>query len=144
MGFKSFFYKNIVMGFFVAVTCICAAMAILGMFFEPDTRFGYQGFLSPLIFGAATTLPTLINYSKYELSVRQAFIRKLIQMVLIEIIVLLVVYSSGTLTRVSLAIYLALSTLIIFAVVHLVLWVNEKKTAKAFNKALLEMQKCHK
>lgn len=140
MDFKTFFYKNILMGFFVATTCICAAMAIIGMLFEPDMRFGYQGLFFPLVFGAVTMLPSVVNYSKHELSIREAFVRKLFQFVLIELIILLMVYSSGTLNSVSLAISLALSVLLIFGAVHLVLWINDRKTAEAFNAALKDMQ----
>jgi hypothetical protein len=143
VGFKAFLFKKIFMGFFVATTCISAAMAIIGMLFEPDTHFGYQGLFSPLIYGALTMLPVLTSYSKRELSVREKFIRNLIQFLLIEFIVLLIVYLSGALTSASLAISVALSVFLIYAAVHLVLWVNDSKTAKVFNEALLKMQKHH-
>jgi len=141
MNFKTFLYKKILMGFFVATTCIGAAMAILGLLFDPDTLFGYQGLFSPLIYGAFTMLPSLVTYSKCELSVRETVIRKLLEFVLIEVIVLLIVYWGGGLTGTSLAISLVLSVFLIYMTVNLVLWVNDRKTAKAFNAALLEMQK---
>ena len=93
-----------------------------------------------MIFGAATILPSLIGYSKRELSVREVLIRKISQLVLIELIVLLLVYSSGGLTSGGLAVSLVLSVLLINMTVHLVLWVIDKKTAKAFNEALIKMQ----
>ena len=144
MDFKTFFVKQVMISFFIGVTCICAGMAILGMLFEPDTRFGYQGFLSPLIFGVATMLPSIVSYSKHELSIREMLIRKIIQLVLIELIVLLIVYSSGGLTSVALAVSIAFTVLLVGAAVHLVLWVNDKKTAKNFNKALVRMQQDNK
>lgn len=141
MDFKTFFYRKILMGFFVATTCIGAAMAVLGLLFEPDTRFGYQGLLSPIIFGALTMLPTLVTYSKHELSLKGVLIRRLLELILIEIIVFLMVNTSGSLEKTSLAVSLALSVFLIYITVNLVLWVSDIKTAKAFNKALLEMQK---
>ena len=143
MGFRTYLYKNVLMGFFVAVPCICAVMAVLGMVFEPEARFGYKGLLSPLIWGAATMLPTLVGYSKRELSVREAIIRKLIQLVLVEIIVLSAVYSGGGLTSFPLAVSLAFSVFLVGVAVYFVLWVNDRKTAAAFNKALAEMQEGH-
>lgn len=143
MDFKTFLYKKVLMGFFVATTCIGAAMAALGLLFEPDVRFGYQGLLSPLIYGALTMLPSLVTYSRRELTVRGAIVRKTFELILIELIVLLIVNSGGSLTNVSLAISLALSVLLIYLTVNLVLWVNDRKTAKAFNTALLEMQQGH-
>lgn len=140
MNFKTFFYKNILMGFFIAVTCICAAMAILGLIFEPDARFGYQGLLFPLFYGAATMLPSLVTYSKHELSVREALVRKLIEFLLIELIILMILYSGGALTSISLVISVAMSVFLIYTTVNLVLWISDRKTAKTFNEALLKMQ----
>ncbi len=144
MDFKTFFVKKILIGFFVAVTCICVGIAILGIVFDPDKRFGYQGLFSPLIYGAATMLPSLVGYSKRELSVRETFIRKLIQLIMVELIVFLIVYSGGALTSISLAISLALSVFLIGMTVNFVLWVSDRKTAKAFNEALLKMQQGYK
>lgn len=140
MDFKTFFVKKVMMSFFVGVTCICAGMAILGMLFEPDTRFGYQGFFSPLIFGAAAILPALISYSKRELSVREVLVRKIIQLIFAEIIILLIIHAGGGLTSISLTIAIALMVLLVGVTVHLVLWINDKKTANAFNEALVKMQ----
>ena len=140
MDFKDFFIKKVLLGFFVAATCICAGMAVLGIQFDPNAGFGYEGFFSPLVFGAATILPTLVGYSKRELSVREVLIRRLVQLVLIELIVLLIVYSSGGLASPALTISLALSVLLICLIVHLVLWANDRKTAKAVNEALQIMQ----
>ena len=140
MDFKTFFVKKVMMSFFVGVTCICAGMAILGMLFEPNKRFGYEGFLSPLFFGLVTMLPTLISYSKHELSVFEALIRRILQLVLVEIIVLLIVFAGGGLTSVALAVSIALMVLLVGVTIHLVLWINDKKTAKVFNEALAKMQ----
>ncbi len=144
MDFKTFAIKNILMPFFISVSCICVAMAVLGMLYQPDMRFGYQILISPLVFGAATTLTSLVNYSKNELTVREAFLRKLLQFVLIELVVLLTVYSSGTLTGVSELVSLALSVFLVFATVHLVQWIDDQKTAKSFNEALKKMQEEHR
>lgn len=143
MDFKTFFEKKIMMSFFVSVTCICAAMALVGMTFETDTRFGYEAFLSPLIFGLLASIPTLVTYSKKELSVRQTAIRNLLHFVLLETVVLSVLYFGGMLTSVSMAISLGISILIIDLVVNLVLWINDKRIAKEFNSALKRLQSEH-
>ncbi|NLO16023.1 MAG: DUF3021 domain-containing protein [Clostridiales bacterium] len=143
MDFKTFFEKKIMMSFFVSVTCICAAMALVGMTFETDTRFGYEAFLSPLIFGLLASIPTLVTYSKKELSVKQTAIRNLLHFVLLETVVLSVLYFGGMLTSVSMAISLGISILIIDLVVNLVLWINDKRIAKEFNSALKRLQSEH-
>ena len=57
MDFKTFFVKKIMMSFFISVTCISLAMGIIGLIFNPNTRFGYEAYFSPLIFGAIGVLP---------------------------------------------------------------------------------------
>lgn len=140
MDFKTFFTKKILMSFFISTTCITAVIAILGMLFEPDKYFGYSAYFSPLIFGALATLPQLITYSKKELTLKQTIVRKLIFLLLLELLVVFTLYSAGTLTSASIVIALVLSVLIIFLTVHLVIWVNDSTTAREFNKSLKVLQ----
>ena len=140
MDFKTFFVKKVMMSFFVSITCICAAMALIGMSFEPGARFGYEAFLSPLIFGALASLPTLAQYSKRELSFKQTAIRNVIHFLLLEAVFLSILYFWGLLTSVSMAISLGVSIFVIDLTVNLVLWINDKRIAKEFNSALKKMQ----
>ncbi len=140
MDFKTFYVKKIMMSFFVSVTCICAVMALIGMVFETDTRFGYEAFLSPLIFGAVATLPSLVQYSKKELSLRQTAVRNVIHFIMLEAVILSVLYFGGMLTSISMAVSLGISIFVIDLTVNLVLWINDKRTAKEFNSALRILQ----
>lgn len=140
MDFKTFFVKKVMMSFFVSITCISAAMALIGMSFEPDARFGYEAFLSPLIFGALATLPMLVQYSKEELSFKQTAIRNVIHFLLLETVILSILYFWGLLTSVSMAISLGISIFVIDLTVNLVLWINDKRIAKEFNNALKKLQ----
>lgn len=128
------------MSFFISVACICAAMAVTGLIFEPDTRFGYEVMLYPLIFGALASLPLLVKYSKSELSLKQTVVRNIIHFILLEVIILSVLYIGGALKDLSTAVSLGISILVIDLTVNLVLWINDKKTAKIFNEALKKMQ----
>lgn len=140
MDFKTFFIKKIMMSFFVSVACICAAMALIGMTFESDTRFGYEAFLSPLIFGVVASLPLLVTYSKHELSVKQAAVRNVIHFLLLEAVILSVLYFGGILASLSMAISLGISIFVIDLTVNLVLWINDNRIAKEFNCALKKLQ----
>lgn len=140
MDFKTFFVKKVMMSFFVSVACISAAMALIGMVFEPDTRFGYEAYLSPLIFGALASFPLLVKYSKRELSLKQAAIRNVVHFLLLEVVILSVLYFGGILTSVSMAVSLGISIFMIDLIVNLVLWINDKRTAKEFNGALKRLQ----
>ena len=140
MDFKTFFVKKVMVSFYISVTFIILAMAVIGLIFEPDTNFGYEAFFSPLIFGAIAAFPKLITYSKEELSVRRTLIRNIIHFLLLEILILLSLYFGNVLTSISMTISLAVSILIIYISVSLIMWINDKKTAYEFNKALKILQ----
>ena len=140
MDLKTFFAKKVMMSFFVSVTCICAAMALIGMTFEPSARFGYEGFLSPLIFGAVASIPSLVTYSKNELTFKQTAIRNVIHFILLEAVILSVLYFGGILTSTSMVVSLGITIFAIDLTVNLVLWVNDRRTAKEFNSALKKLQ----
>ena len=128
------------MSFFVSVACICMVMAFIGMVFEADTLFGYEAFLSPLIFGAAATLPMLVEYSKEELSLTQTAVRKGIHLILLEAVILSILYFEGILTSISMAVSLGISIFVIDLTVNLVLWINDNRIANEFNCALKKLQ----
>lgn len=129
------------MSFFVSVACICAAMALIGLSYESEARFGYEAFLSPLLFGAAASLPLLVKYSRKELSLKQAIIRNIIHFILLETLLLSMLFAAGLITDVSMAASLGFTIFVIDITVYLVLWISDTRTARAFNKALQEMQK---
>ena len=140
MTFKTFFLKRILISYFVSVTCISAAMAVLGMIFEPETRFGYAALLYPHIFGIIASIPQFMQYSKNELSVKQTIIKNIIHFILLELIILSFLYYGNTLNNIPVTVSVAISVFIINLTVYLVLWINDKKTAKEVNEALKKMQ----
>ncbi len=124
------------LSFYISVTFIVLAMAIVGLVFEPDIRMGYEAFFSPLIFGAIATFPKLITYSREELSVRQTLIRNILHFLLLEVLILGSLYFTEVLTSVSMTVSLAVTILIIYISVSAIMWINDKKTALEFNNAL--------
>lgn len=141
MDNKSFFARRIMMSFFVSVSCITVAMALIGMAFSPNTTFGYEAFFSPVIFGALATLPMLVKYSKKELTIRQTITRSALHLILLEAVILAALYLVGLLTSLSMAVSLGVSILVIDVTVNLVLWIQDSRTAKQFNEALVKLQK---
>ena len=141
MSFRTYLVKKVMMSFFVSVACICAAMALIGLSYESEARFGYEAFLSPLLFGAAASLPLLVKYSRKELSLKQAIIRNIIHFILLEVLLLSLLFAAGLITDVSMTVSLGFTIFVIDITVYLVLWISDTRTARAFNKALQEMQK---
>lgn len=144
MTFKEFFIKNIMTGFFISVTFICLGIAAVGSIFEPAERIPYNGFVSPIIFGLAATLPTLIMYSKRELSVKELIFRKLLHLLLLEITINGMLFITGALKTVSVAVSLVLTILIIDLAVNAVMYLSDLRNAERINRSIKEMQSKNK
>ena len=135
--------REIAGSYFISVTLINIAIFATGMLFQPDQTFGYEAFLSPLIFGFLTVIPTMIMYSRKELTIRQLLFRKAIQLLLDIIIVIAVIFAGNEMNReiVTAAIGVSVSIVVVFAAVHGIEWMFERRTAKQLTEQLAAFQK---
>ena len=117
-------------------------MFILGLFFQPDLRFGYEAFAYPLIYGVIGSVPGLLMYSKKELTLKQTLIREFIQMCLI--IVLIITFMFGRFKNIQdlvpQIIGVSVSIVIIYVLVHFFGWLMDLKTAKVMTEDLKRFQ----
>ena len=134
---KREFIEHLVISFFVVVTCV--NMAFLGMRYEPEIRFGYQAFLLPVIYGGLGILPSAVTYSRKELSVRQMLVRKLLQLLLLEGIMVSIVFFIGKTDWEVLLPFMFLIVIISLAAEG-VLWFVADKKAKDMNEELKHFQ----
>ena len=104
-------------------------------------RFGYEAFLTPPLFGFLSALTGLVTKSRKELSVKQTLFREFLQLLLIEAMVFGANYFWGAGFEWELSVTLAICIAVIFVLVYVVLWLNNRNSAKAFNKKLVEFQK---
>ena len=128
--------------YFMLATMILGVMAVLGMYFMPDKRFGYEAFATPLIYAAYGTLPNIVMYAKKELTMKQYLIRKIIQLIMVEIIVIAVVipeeiFAAGKMEIVA---SLAVSILVVYILTHLIEWFQNNSEAKRMTEELLKFQ----
>lgn len=144
MSFREFF-KSVAASYFIIVTLIVFAMYLLGMLFCPDETITYEAFLSPLLYGVFGVLPSFVMYSKKELTVRQFIVRKVLQLVCIE--VLLVSFGFGvkimSTDNISLLLSYVLSVLIIFVLANVIMFLLDANQARQLNTDLEEFQKRH-
>lgn len=134
------FLKKCLLEYCIITTCITAATAVLGMNISPEARFGYESFFSPLLFGLLSLIPSIVTYSRKELSLRQTLIRKTLYLLLLE----------GTLTvfglwagifhaTADIALFM-LTVFIVYILVHFIKWLIDRKEADAINKTLKALQ----
>ena len=82
------FIIDVLRTYFTVVTLINVIMFAVGTQIAPNYQFGYEAFKVPLIYGAVGVFPNIILYSKRELTVKELWIRKILQLIVIEISVL--------------------------------------------------------
>lgn len=139
MSLVSFIKKNLI-DYFIIVTGVNVATAILGMNFDPDRVFGYQAYFSPLIFGAVAVLPSIVMYSRRELSFRRMLIREALHLVVLEITLIAFGYFSGLLTNWSIIAAFAVGVLLVDAFTLFIRYLIDSKTAVEINKGLRRIQ----
>lgn len=79
------FWIDFIRTYFMIVTLITLAMCIVGKAMMPEQTFGYEAFAAPLLYGLVGAIPNLVLYSKRELKVKELLVRKILQLILIEI-----------------------------------------------------------
>lgn len=129
------FVSGLIRDFFILTTLICIGVGILGMIFQPETRFGYEALFMPIIYAIAGLIPSAVMYSKRELTVKEVIIRKAIQCLLIEAIVVGLIFGSNILKVEYRSIILGvmISILVIFVLCHLISAFMEYLDAKKMN-----------
>jgi len=115
------------------------------MRFIPDASFGYEAFKMPLIYAAYGTLPNVVMYARQELTRKQFLVRKIIQLMMIEGIVIAVALPAQILKEKNVEIILSLgsSIFVVFLLTHLIEWFLNYTSAKQMTEELLIFQQKH-
>ena len=137
------FWIDFIRTYFMIVTLITIVMCIVGKVVMPEQTFGYEAFAAPLVNGFVGTIPNFVLYSKRELKVKELFVRKVIQLLLIEAAVLFVaLYSSGqSWIEPRLVAILSGSVFVVFVVGTLISWIVDLLSAKSLTKELQAFQR---
>ena len=136
---KKEFMGQVFISFFVVVTCINLGMAFMGMIYAPDTRFGYEALLFPVFYGFLGILPSAVLYRRKELTVKQMLLRKIIQLILIEAIMVGIVFFLGG-TDFSTLLPFMIMVLAVCLAAEGILWLAADKKVKKLNAQLKRFQ----
>lgn len=145
MDFKQFIIDKLIL-FFMLTTFITIAIFVLGSVFDADASFGYDAFLSPLIYAGACILPSFVTYSSRELNVKEMALRMLLEFLMIEAVVLEIAFAAPTIDTGNMYVVLALAgtVLVIYLVACLFSWLKELSEAKKMTEALGKFQSMHR
>ncbi len=132
------FFRTIFMSFFIVVTLVDIAMFVMGSALLPDMKFGYEAFLSPIIYAACSMIPFVVMYSKKELSRKQMLVRYALQLLSLEVLLTLLAFGGESLKREQplIIVTFCIAVFVVYVLVHLVLWLLDLKAAQRMTEDL--------
>ncbi|MBQ4529252.1 MAG: hypothetical protein IJA36_01380 [Lachnospiraceae bacterium] len=134
--------KEMLTSYFTLVTLIIIVMFVMGSCFEPETTFGYEVFAVPLIYGVCGVLPIAVMYSKREMTTKEFIIRKIIQFILIEVLILFVAFYNTELgeKQYRLMLIMGVSIFVVYVFAHVIDWIQNYLSAKQMTEQLMRLQ----
>ncbi|MEE1076275.1 MAG: hypothetical protein UHY68_03305 [Acutalibacteraceae bacterium] len=141
MNFREFIIPRL-QTFFFLVTMILLAQVVLGNALEPDRVLHYKDFIDTFVMAGLCMLPTVVTYSKKELTLKQMIVRHIIQLVLIEGIMLFLTVSSiePSQQKPLSVILIAGITAVIYALAIFIMWYRQHIESKNLNELLKKIQ----
>ena len=126
-------------------TMITVVVSLIGSVYDSGARFGYDTLLTPIKYAALCLLPTLVTWSKRELSAKELLIRKALMLLLLEAVILFIAFTSSVIDteRFRVVLIIAGSVLVIFVLANLFLWMKDSAEAKELNRDLKKFQKLY-
>ena len=145
MEFKRFLVNKLIL-FFLLSTLIAVAISLIGSAFDSGARLGYEALLVPIKYAALCLLPTLVTWSRRELAAKELLLRKVLTLVLLEAEILFIAFTSPAIDTGSARVVLTIagSVLVIFALVHLFLWLKDAAEARKMSRDLAAFQQLHR
>lgn len=136
------FVLDCIRTFFTVVVLINVVMFLLGLYFMPEAQFGYEAFAVPLIYGFVGTLPNVVMYSRRELKIGELIVRKVIQIILIEVLVLFVAFydTAEQMIEQEIITSTAVSILVIYVLATFFDWLQNYLAAKQITEELQRFQ----
>lgn len=131
--------------YFALVAMILLAELLVGMALSPDQELHYSDLSTPFLTAGLCMLPVGVTFSRKELSFRQTVVRRVIQLLLIEGIMMGLTAMSDVM-REDVNNYLLLGgiTLVIYVLVNLFLWFQQHLQSKEMTARLRQLQQGEK
>ena len=128
--------KKCMIDFLMIQAGITFAIGVIGCIKTPALGVTHYSFFVPFVYAFFCVIPSLVIYSAKELSIKQMLIRKAIQFLLIELIVMLISYIIGTLNNTFICIAILLAVIVVYIVVNILGYLFCKSEADAMTKKI--------
>jgi len=135
------FLQKIIKNFFIIFASIIMIITLLRQMFNPDMAFDLKSTYVIMAFAFLGALTRFILYSPNELSEKKMQIRIIIHFFTLEILLIAIGSAIKLVNSTSEVIILALQIAVIYVIVRLLSWQNDKKDAKKINEKLEAIKK---
>ncbi|MGE8033945.1 hypothetical protein B1B04_09645 [Lysinibacillus sp. KCTC 33748] len=135
------FLQKIIKNFFIIFASIIMIITLLRQMFYPDMAFDLKSIYIIMAFAFLSALTRFILYSPYDLSEKKMRIRIIIHFFTLEILLIAISSAFNLINSTSEVIILALQIAVIYIIVRLLSWQNDKKDAKKINEKLKAFKK---
>ena len=140
MNFFEFVQKTI-KNFFIIFASIIMMITLLRQMFNPDMAFDLKSVYIIMVFSILSALTGFIFYSPNDLSEKEMRIRIIIHFFTLEILLVVLGSAIHLVNGTSEIIILVLQIAVIYIIVRLLSWQNDKKDAKKINEQLKALKK---
>lgn len=135
------FVQKIIKDFFIIFASIILMITLLRQVFYPDMAFDLKSIYIIMASSFLSALTGFIFYSPNDLSENKMRIRIIIHFFTLEILLIVLGSAINIVNDALGVIFLALQIAVIYIIVRLLSWQNDKKDAKKINEKLKLMKK---
>ena len=142
MTVKEFIIPKVQLYFFL-VTMIFFAQMVLGNAIDPKRVIYYSDFKDTFIMAGLCMLPSIVTYSKKELTFKGMLVREMVQFVLVEAIILTLAITEieSSSQKIMGVVAIAVAAAVIYILAILIGWYRQYLESKRLTELLKEFQK---
>lgn len=135
-----YIFKKCIGNFLMVQAWITLAIGVLGCIKPPPGGIDHRLFFMPFVYAFFCIFPSLIVYSRKELSIKQMAVRKVIQFLLIELIVILISYLAGAIDDVFMRAAIIVAVAVIYITVSVFSYLISRSDAEAMTRKIQRMK----
>lgn len=134
------FIKEFIRNYFIIFAVIVIVITLLRQIFSPGAYFELTDIFIYMICALVADLPSMIFYSKKEISEKEMRLRRIIHFVILEAVLLTLANVMGWVTGGLNTFLFALQIGVIYMLVRSFSWLDDRRAARKINEKLKEMK----
>lgn len=134
------FIKELIRNYFIIFAIIVIVITLLRQIFSPGAYFELTDIFIYMSCALVADLPSMIFYSKKEISEKEMRLRRIIHFVILEAVLLTLANIMGWVTGGLNTFLFALQIGVIYMLVRSLSWLDDRRAARKINEKLKEMK----